>query len=355
MKKYKKDKTIWIDMDNSPHVPFFHPIIRALKKQNFKVILTIRDCFQTRGLANLYSLEYNEIGKHYGKNLLLKILGTMYRSLQLMPFALREKPVLAVSHGSRAQLLACFFLRIPDVIIYDYEFAKGLGFIKPTWKMAPEIIKKQANDPELLAYPGIKEDVYVPEHKPDPGVLEPLGLNVKDFIVTIRPPATEAHYHNPESEILFKGVVDYLSSQHSYAKMVILPRNEVIQRNLIEKTWRSLINEKRIIIPKTVVNGLDLMWYSDLVISGGGTMNREAAALGIPVYSIFRGTIGAVDRYLEQKGRLTLIEKVADIKEKIKLTPRDKNKSFSKERQNSLDAIISHLTALVQSKTVDNK
>lgn len=102
-KPVSQSKKIWIDLDNSPHVPFFSPIIKELSRRSYQVILTARDCFQVRGLADLFSMEYKRIGRHYGKNKALKVAGTVIRSVQLLPTALKEKPALAVSHGSRSQ------------------------------------------------------------------------------------------------------------------------------------------------------------------------------------------------------------------------------------------------------------
>jgi len=43
---------IWIDLDNTPHVPFFKPIIRELEKRGHEVVLTARDAFQVCELAD---------------------------------------------------------------------------------------------------------------------------------------------------------------------------------------------------------------------------------------------------------------------------------------------------------------
>ena len=114
------------------------------------------------------------------------------------------------------------------------------------------------------------------------------------MVVTVRPPATEAHYHNPESEELFAESLRLLAQTRS-ARAITLPRN-ARQGEQLRREWADLIANGTMIIPDTPVDGLNLIWFSDLVISGGGTMNREAAALGVPVYSIFRGKIGAVDK-----------------------------------------------------------
>ena len=144
-KSDSRAKKIWIDLDNSPHVPFFKPIIKELEKQDWEVVVTVRDCFQTGGLADLMGLKYSRIGRHYGKNKALKVAGTVFRAMQLLPIAWKEKPALSVSHGSRSQLMASVLLGIPDITLFDYEFTKGLGPIAPDWVMAPEVIAAKSH------------------------------------------------------------------------------------------------------------------------------------------------------------------------------------------------------------------
>ena len=313
-------KKIWIDLDNSPHVPFFVPIVKELERRGYSVFLTARDCFQVCGLADRFDLNYTRVGNHYGANKLMKILGTLWRTLQLLPVVLRERPDGSMSHGSRPLVLLSALLRIPTALLFDYEHARTVPFVKPTLGVAPEVIHSPGLARRfkrgLRSYQGLKEDVYVSSFKPDPSILQELGLTDCDILATIRPPASEAHYHNPDADRLFLEVVEFLGSTPD-VRMIILPRNEQTQRELVYQTWPKWCAERRIIIPDRVVDGLNLVWHSDLVISCGGTMNREAAALGVPVYSIFRGTLGAVDRYLAQHDRLILIESVEDVRAKI--------------------------------------
>lgn len=323
--KNHNSKKIWIDLDNSPHVPFFKPIIEELEKRNYTFTVTARDCFQVCGLADLLNLKYKRIGRHYGKNKVLKVLGTLIRAIQVLPTILREGPTIAVSHGSRTQQILASILRIPNIMIGDYEYAHTLPFLHPTWVLVPDVISDSAipfHNSQICKYPGIKEDVYVSEFKPDPHMRKTLGLNDDDIVVTIRPPASEAHYHNPESERLFDATIESMATKKD-VRIVILPRNEK-QEEFVRARWPELCSTGKIIIPRDVINGLNLIWYSDLVVSGGGTMNREAAALGVPVYSIFRGVIGAVDKYLAENGRLILLETVDDVRTKIRLTRRAK-------------------------------
>ncbi len=341
-------RKIWIDLDNSPHVPLFVPIIDELRKRGYSVMVTARDCFQVCALADLCGLQYKRIGRHYGKSKALKVIGLGARSLQLLPTVVRERPDLALSHGSRSQILLCTLLRVPSIVMFDYEFVKGLGAIHPTWAMAPEVIVNSATAKhhlavkhDLLGYPGIKEDVYVPRFKPDPTIVADLRLDHADLVVTVRPPATEAHYHNPESEVLMDAVFKFASNVPN-TKIILLPRNKK-QELEIRASWSQLFATNKLVVPDHVIDGLNLIWHSDLVISGGGTMNREAAALGVPVYTIFRGKPGAVDRYLAAEGRLVFIETPDDVRQKIVWKPRSRASKAGSGNTTVLSRIIDNV------------
>jgi uncharacterized protein len=346
-----KSRKIWIDLDNSPHVPFFIPIKKELESRGYTVVLTARDAYQVTELVDFYGLKCERIGRHFGKNKFMKVVGLINRALRLIPFLLRERPNLAVSHGSRAQILASSLLGIKSIVLADYEFVQDLVIFRPSWTIVPEIIPDASAGPRknhVLKYQGIKEDVYVPSFKANPSVRNELGLTEQDMVVSIRPPASEAHYHRHESDELFIEVMEYLKAQPNI-KIVLLPRN-ARQETQVREKWPVLISEKRVIIPEHVVDGLNLIWFSDFVVSGGGTMNREAAALGVPVYSIFRGKIGAVDRYLSDQGRLTLIESAQDVPSKIRLARRSLNGTFEGKSRPALQNILDFIVAIVESK-----
>lgn len=346
------NKTIWIDMDNSPHVPFFAPIIESLGELGYRIAISARNYSQTVQLAELYDLKYVAIGKHQGKNKLLKVIGLFYRAIQLIPFALKHKPVIAISHGSRAQMLAAHFLRIPVVLFIDYEYIQTIPFVKPNILFLPQIISKNGLKniaKEIIPYPGIKENLYVPSYKPNADIIKELNIDADKIIVTLRPPAHEAHYHNPESETLFDDIIKFLTEIES-VQIIILPRDPK-QKRSIEEDYKNYMTSKQIIIPVTVFNGLDLIWYSDLVISGGGTMNREAAALGVPVYSIFKGKIGDVDKYLAETNKLVLINNIDEIKSKIKIKKRNKRKPSNNINSITLKTIILSLKDYINSLT----
>lgn len=337
-------KKIWIDLDNTPHVPFFRPIIAQLESRGYQVKVTARDAFQVYDLADYFRLRYQRIGRHYGKSSMMKVLGSLVRAGQLMAAMVKEKPALAVSHGSRTQLVAARLLGIPSVMIYDYEHAKGLLPFNPVLVMVPEVIPDAALSgwrSPVYKYPGIKEDVYVPAFVPDPDLVGQLGLTPDSLVVTLRPPATEAHYYSPESQVLFEATVTYLVAQPGL-QIVLLPRNQK-QEAEVRVAWQELIRQHRIVIPDRAVDGLNLIWFSDLVVSGGGTMNREAAALGVPVYSIFRSELGAVDRYLAETGRLVLVESPADFTTKLVLSRRDKDPMSLGKTSPALESIVEQI------------
>jgi hypothetical protein len=236
-------------------------------------------------------------------------------------------------------------------MMLDYEFTSTAALVQPSWTFVPEVIpgeRVHQKPDHVLRYPGLKEDVYAPRLKPDPSVRTQLGIGQDELIVTVRPPATEAHYHNPEGEQFLAETLQYLLDQPD-TRVVMLPRNGN-QESSLRLSWARAIEEGRIIIPEHALDGLNLIWNSDLVISGGGTMNREAAALGVPVFSIFRGRMGAVDQYLAKTGRLTLIEKVEDIRTKIVLARRKTGLWGSANQSAALDCIVNGISSIAEHK-----
>ena len=341
---------IWIDLDNTPHVPFFRPIIRELKARGYVVLVTARDAFQVYELADLFGLRYTKVGRHHGKNPALKILGLFWRSLQLLPFVLRHRPKIALSHGSRSQVLLCNVLRIPTVMAMDYEHAQMPLLLRPRWEIVPSALSNdrlQCRTPDrILTYEGIKEDVYAPDFEPDDSLVESLGLDKNRIIVTVRPPATEAHYHNPEGETLFVAFMNRARTNQN-VQIILLPRNKA-QESGLRKKWPEWFEDQYVVVPKVALDGLNLLWHSDLLVSGGGTMNREAAALGIPVYSIFRGPIGSVDRQLEREGRLVLVEDVGEVARKIELRRRDRQMPVGRPAiRPALPMILKHIELIM--------
>ena len=197
-----------------------------------------------------------------------------------------------------------------------------------------------------LRIPGIKEDVYAPSFRPNPEIKRMLGISKEELLVTLRPPATEAHYHNPESDVLLDAVFAIIS-QTSNIKVVLVPRTSK-QEIKLRAEWPTLFESGKVTVPKQAVDGLGLIWFSDLVISGGGTMNREAAALNVPVYSIFRGKTGAVDEYLAKSGRLVLLQSADDVRAKLKLVRRVIGTRCVADKSEALEVIVNHIVAIAE-------
>jgi len=347
---------IWIDLDNTPHVPFFIPIIRELKRRGHEVVLTARDAFQVCELAEKKGLSFHKIGRHYGKNPFLKVAGLAVRSIELLPFYFRQRPGLALSHGARSMNLLANLFRVPTVLIADYEHARTAPLTHPRWTIVPDALSPKGLPSavnRIRYYRGIKEDVYAPDFRPDASLIEELGLREDDLVVTVRPPADEAHYYNPESDVLFHALMDRVC-QTPGIRAVLLPRN-VNQERKLRAEFPAWFEGCRTVIPAHAVNGLDLLWISDLVVSGGGTMNREAAALGVPVYSIFRGKSGAVDLMLEEQGRLNMIRDKDEVWSKIPFARRDKSQAPDNTPRAALEDIVDHIEDIIRIENVRPK
>jgi predicted glycosyltransferase len=267
---------------------------------------------------------------------------------------MKNKPDLAISHGSRSALVSALAGRVPVVTIWDYEHSTGLGPIVADWVFVPSLIPESVqvrSRRKSFRYPGFKENVYVAGLNPDPSVRGLLGIAESDLIVTVRPPATEAHYHNADAESLLDAALKLLAERPD-TRTILLPRNGR-QAAELRAAWAPWIEKRKIIIPEQVLDGLNLIWLSDLVISGGGTMNREAAALGVPVYSIFRGPLGSVDRHLSETHRLVLLESAEDVRTRIELKKRSRNNTEAwKEHSPALNFLVEKIVAIVEGENL---
>ena len=306
---------IWIDLANAPHVNFFKPLIANLKKHGHTVSITIRNFNQTPELAKLAGIEGYVIGKHGGKGLTRKIVNLIDRSFNLFLYCLSQKFDIAVSHNSYAQTVAGRLAGIRVITLMDFEGqpANHIGFRAAHVVAVPDYISEESlkrfgvTGSKLYKYSGFKEQVYLSDFKPDPlfiGELkkacsfDPSWELENHILVTVRTPAIMAAYHKFHN-YTFDDLLSYLNSRNDIVT-IILPRYPE-QKNFIRKKYPFLH------IPDKALSGNDLAFFSDLVISGGGTMNREAAILGTPAYTIFGGAMPAVDLKLMELGRLKSI------------------------------------------------
>jgi predicted glycosyltransferase len=320
---------IWVDFENTPHVLILKPIIEELQRRNHQVFITARDCSQTIELANFFKMNAYRISHHHGKKTINKVLGHISRILRLILYSRNKDISVALSHGSRSQIIAAGILKIPTFVMWDYEYA-SLSFIHRFINrlvvpevLSPEVFDHRIDPSKMINYPGIKEDIYVANLINNGSNLQELPLDPDKIIITIRPPAIDAHYHHHRdgSNELFLETLKYFSDFNN-TTIIVLARTK-FQQEEIAKCIKKNGNSNNIIFPTKAQNGIVLIWNSDILIGGGGTMNREAAVLDIPVYSIFQGKLGAVDRYLNETGRLKIIQSKQDLK-KIKLIKRQR-------------------------------
>lgn len=324
---------IWIDLDNSPHVPLFAPIIKHYRERGVEVILTARDHAQTIELLDLHGFSgtYTVIGRHHGKNKLKKLLGLFSRAIDFAFLRKQRDISVAISHGSRSMIFAAIGLGIPVITMYDYEFTETRIFNRLSDKvLVPEAIPDSVLDeiklPEKkrVKYPGIKEELYVSKFQPTQNFRDSLftkyGISDDKVLVVLRPPATTANYHNERSEVLLTEIIKLLLTS-SETFTLIVPRTHEQAAEISETIASKPDFTALYAILDEAVDGLDLIYAADLVISGGGTMNREAALLGVPVYSIFAGRQGALDQQMESEGLITFIREASDLA-KIKLVRR---------------------------------
>ncbi|ABF41591.1 protein of unknown function DUF354 [Candidatus Koribacter versatilis Ellin345] len=307
---------IWIDLDNAPHAHFFAPFVRELPKHGYMPLITVRSFGQTEGLARSYRMNFTTIGAHAPHHsTVARVREAVGRAAELVRFGIAHRPVAAISHGSRSLTLAAATLGIPAMAIYDYEHVSAGVFHHLCRRiLMPEIVANAGQSKKKIrGYPGFKEDVYIHDLRPDGRVLHELSLDPQRLIVTVRPPATWAHYHNEHSVVLFRALIEHLRAQEN-AQVVVLART----RDQAEKLSGEFnLGERPFILTSRAVDGLSLLHYSDAVFSGGGTMVREAALLGVAAYSTFAGKPGAVDIELERQKRLTILrtqEQVAGIR-----------------------------------------
>ena len=294
---------VWVDLTNSPHVLVMRPIIRALEREGAEVLVTARDFAQTLDLAERHGLRVEPIGHHRGGRLAAKGLGLLSRSTALARWARGRQIDVALGHGSNDVTVAAALLRIPSATAFDYEWAKVQHTVN--CRLAKAIVVPDVIPPERLApygatpaklrpYAGLKEEYYLADFEPDPAVLDELGLDRERPLVVVRPPPDVSLYHRFENP-LFRGVLDRLEA--SDAQTVVLPRTQEQRAEL-----------GAFIVQAHAIDAQSLTSYADLMISAGGTMNREAVALGTPVFTTFEGRLGAVDEALLAEGRLRKLD-----------------------------------------------
>ena len=290
---------IWVDLTNSPHVLVMRPLIERMREAGHEVTVTARDFAQTVQLLERFGMDHEVIGRHRGERRSSKAVGLASRSLALARWARGRRFDLAMGHGSNDVSVAARLLRVPSATAFDYEWAAAQHHVN--CRLVQAVVVPEAIPPERLdrygargklrRYPGLKEEYYLADFEPDRSVLHELELHDREPIAVVRTPPEVSLYHRFESS-LFRQVLDRLRG----AQTVVLPRT---QRQRDELARRG-----GFVVPERAIDAQSLIAFADLVISAGGTMNREAVALGTPVWTTFEGRLGAVDEALLADGRL---------------------------------------------------
>jgi len=296
---------IWVDMSAPAHVLVLQPIIARFRAAGHEVEVTSREYTQTQELLELHGIDHTPIGRHGGASRLKKLLRLISRTRAMRKFGRRGSFDLAVAHGSNDLALAARSLGIPEANMHDYEYAVAQHHVG--CRLARRVIFPEAVPPErlrrfgvgperLFRYPGFKEEYYLADFKPDPEIVTRIGVDPSKVVVVVRPPPDVSLYHR-KSNPLFPQVLAYVGRQEG-VEAVVLPRTEA-QRGFIRG-----LELPSVVVPEHAVDAQSLIAHSDLVVSAGGTMNREAVALGTPVYTTYGGRLGGVDEALIRSGRL---------------------------------------------------
>jgi predicted glycosyltransferase len=296
---------IWVDMSAPAHVLVLRPIIERLRRRGHEVEVTSREYTQTQELLELHRIEHTPIGRHGGASRARKFVRLVSRTRQMRKFARGRGFDLAIAHGSNDLALAARSLGVAEANMHDYEFAVAQHHVG--CRLARRVIFPEAVHPERLRrfgvtpgklrqYPGFKEEYYLADFEPDPTVLDRIGADASRVIVVVRPPPDVSLYHR-KSNPLFPQVLNHVG-RHEGVQAVVLPRTEA-QREFVAR-----LELPSVLLPDTAVEAQSLITFADLVVSAGGTMNREAVALGTPVFTTYGGPLGGVDESLIRSGRL---------------------------------------------------
>ena len=301
-------------MTNSPHVLVLRPLIDEFERRGWDVTVTAREFAQTLPLLERFDIRHTVIGRHRGKKMAAKALGMLSRTWAMIRFGRGKGFSLALSHASNDLPVAARILGIPHVTMFDYEFAKlshSINIRFSTKSLVPDAISVEAlapyggNESNVDRYPGLKEEYYLADFEPDPAVLEQLGLDESKVLVVLRTPPSMAAYHRMENPI-FDDVLKIIARRTDIQAVVLL-------RTPDQRAGVEAIGADNLVIPEDVVDAQSLVYYADVVISGGGTLNREAVALGTPAYTVFQGVMGAVDKNLIARDRLRLLESAEQV------------------------------------------
>ncbi len=312
---------VWVDCTAAAHPLVLRPLVERFEARGDEVFVTAREYGQTLGILERLGIPYTAVGSHGGASAFGKGRALAGRSARLARLVWDRRPDLALAHGSVDLAIVSSLYLVPSVQMQDYEFAgwqRQIAFRAARRVLMPDSIpverlrKIGAKERKLVRYPGLKEEYYLADFGPDSGVLDELGLDLEKVLVVVRPPPETSEYHARND--VYGEAIRHLAAADS-VQAVVIPRTESQAEAVRAMAATNLI------VPERAIDAQSLIAYADLVVSAGGTMNREAVALGTPVFTTFAGRMGGVDEALISEGRLRVLNDVAELPLRKRQTP----------------------------------
>jgi len=307
---------IWVDLTNTAHVLVLRPLVELLEHDGHEVEITARPLSHTLELLNDWGHAYEALGHYGGVSRAGKARAAAGRVVEMLRFGRGKRFDCALAHGSTDLPMACRLLRIPNSTMFDYEWAALQHHVNcrlanrvlvPDAITAERLARYGARPPKLVRYPGLKEEYYMADFQPNAAVLDALGVTRELALCVVRTAPSYALYLGGSETPLLPRVLRQVVETEG-AQAVVLARTPK------QRTDIRALGLERVIVPDRAVDGRSLVAFADALVSAGGTMNREAAVLGTPVWSIFEGRLGAVDEMLTREGRLRFLRDPAEIK-----------------------------------------
>jgi len=299
---------VWFDLTNTAHVLVLRPLVELLERDGHEVEITARPLSHTLELLDDWDHPYTAIGRYGGASRAGKARAAAERLPRMIRFARGRRFDCALAHGSTDLPPACRVLGIRNTTMFDYEWAVLQHHVNcrlATRVLVPDAIPPDplarygARPPKLVQYPGLKEEYYLSAWEPDRRALEELSVDTGRVVALVRTAPSYALYLGGSENALLPRVLRHLSA--SGVQTVVLARTPEQRAAIASLSLRDVV------IPARAVDGRSLVAFADLLVSAGGTMNREAAVLGTPVWSTFEGRRGAVDEQLAREGRLRFL------------------------------------------------
>jgi uncharacterized protein len=312
---------VWVDCTAAAHPLVLRPLVERFEARGDEVLVTAREYGQTLGILDRLGIPYTAVGSHGGASAFGKARALAGRSARLARLVWERQPDLALAHGSVDLAVVSSFFRIPSAQMQDYEFAgwqRQIAFRAARRVLMPDSIplerlkKIGASERKLVRYPGLKEEYYLADFEPDDAVLHQLGLDREKVLVVVRPPPETSEYHARND--IYGAAIHHLAAA-AEVQAVVIPRTKRQGEEV------QAMQADNLVVPEQAIDAQSLIAYADLVVSAGGTMNREAVALGTPVFTTFAGRMGGVDEALIAEGRLRVLDNVAQLPLRKRVTP----------------------------------